>query len=563
MSNEKETVKLSELDIGQLTKVVLDHDLDMARAHDGLRRCGVELLTRANKTDISGDLVIQWIEDGHRTPEEIEKVELAVGDYYRGMVDKPVEPEPTPDRSPVFDRFDPKLFEYAAMRGDIVVIDGGMSQQLVAELIYKAMVKDGGNEIVVRVIGKCPAIYIGGGDRKAKTVHYDNGTPVSSIQFIGVTSDAEISGLKFDDDYGGIDGEIRLSGTLKVSPVSNSDGTGQGDKACIACRTLMPNLHLVMEEGIDTVVPEEWTRYDGFGAKWGVFLMGCKLTAIRPIGDPKREHEFYIKNMVSSHVYQGTNRTRMWTDPAGATRELGNGRTYAQHSNRVPDVYPKGGPPSQGDVIFEECNAVCCGWEGMLAWEKKGTKLVPVLDDDGEETFYTDGDPILEEVPTIEVRSGKKHGGGGFDFTGHGNTGASFQVLRCKSTRPHCGSVANWNEPGPKEKRTENNSSGLRCWMIDAPSNGNPTGAIINPLTTSLTVAGHATRLVIIEGYEVIDKPEGTRVAFQVSGTKRLEMTGCNVNGDPVGIGTPHLKLDHQDGQTPIEMWSVDLRLKA
>ena len=139
--------------------------------------------------------------------------------------------------------------------------------------------------------------------------------------------------------------------------------------------------------------------------------------------------------------------------------------------------------------------------------------------------------------------------GGGSDFTCHGHTGDSFELIECESNESYCGSVAVWNEVS-NSKKADNNPLGIRSWMI----RGSGDDPVIYDPFSGVTEESWATSLVAIIGFEVFGKrAPNQRTPFLVSGTRTLHADGLVVDGKTVLVGSEHLRLDHQKGATPIK----------
>lgn len=393
------------------------------------------------------------------------------------------------------DRFE----EFIALRE--VHVDGSMSQKEIDDMIGDP----NGTRVIVH--GTIPQVYIGGSNNYAIT-GLDQ-TPVHDLEFVGADDTATIKSVKFGGDRGGIDGEVRFR-NITVQPALDGDFS--------PFRTIgsMYDMHLIMQD-VSLTVPEGWTGFM-FGMKWGARLQGPRLTVLGLESDPAREHTFYLSNCSDVWLENVRNRTRMYTDVAGVIRELGNGRTLIQHANRVPDTYPKGGNPSTGSIVYKNCVATLCGWEGITAWTDK------------EGNIHAGGKP-----------------GGGSAFTLHGHTGDRFLMLNCTAQDTLSGGIAVWSEPG-YGKATESNPLGIRSWMISE------SGETYNPFLAA-SVDGWTARQVDIVNY--VQEAAGSRTAILVSGTRRLTIEGAMVEGVPATVESGHIKLNHQAGVRAIEFSEI------
>lgn len=448
----------------------------------------------------------------------------------------------------------PQSFDSALDRIDInrfddvpsIYVEEGMTEQEVAAAVNPVLYANGGVAQIV-VSGKIGSLYIGGSH--AQAIHND-GEPIVALHVVGHGSGAEVGAIKFATNRGGVDGEVRLE-NIDVTPKADGNGNGIGDKAPIATLDSMYSMHLVLLN-VGTKSPLGWTAYDGMGAKWAVFLSGCRLTVMDLVADPVREHTFYIKNMRDAFVERARNTTRLFTDAAGDVHLIGNGRTFEQHSNRVPDVYPKGGKFSEGDIVFKDCEAHACGWEGMLATEKWEYAEVPLLDPvTGEQVIFESSVGPVPQTHMVKELVGINPGGkpsGGSDYTNHSHTGGGWYLFNCQSIQPNCGGVAAWNEISHKKKSTEN-PNGNRSWLIGA------NGEILNPYEVDSGGDGHGTNLVVIEGYRM--EGRGNRTPMLLSGTKELHVDGALLDGAPMELGVD-IKLDHQAGASLIETATVN-----
>ena len=358
------------------------------------------------------------------------------------------------------------------------------------------------------VHGSIAPIYIGGG--KPYSITGPDGTAAHDILFVGADDTATIRGVKFGTSAGGVSGEIRFSG-LTMTPSTD------GDFAPLRTLDHMIDMHLILED-IRLETFDDWKAFGGFGMKWGALINGCKLTVIGLVADPAREHTFYIKNCWDVWIQDARNTTRMFTDAAGVERELGNGRTFEQHSNRVPNDFPKGGAPSKGVFVFKNCVGVMCGWEGMLAW----------ADAEGE------------------VHAGGKAAGGS-TFTVHGHTGSLVRYIDCEALDPYCGGLAIWNEVGSNTKSNAN-VLGLRGWMFDLE------GELFNPLE-STELDGWCTDRIEVQGYR--QNSVGSRTPLLLAGVREVSLVDLMIAGEPVADGSEHIKINHQKGVTPIELMEI------
>jgi hypothetical protein len=512
--------ELKSISLDDIKKVVAKSDELLSSFSLALRQVVPELLRRVEtKTEpLTLTNVAAWVIDVNHgaTSSELRALHLIVSSAMAEIPlasREPVEVEEVIPFESAVDYYDSTKFDDAMS----VHVNETMDEAEVAYYITDALDIADGAPLRVFVDGEVGRITLGGKTKRAITT--TNGKPIGDIEFVGRADGeraATIFGLKFGGGASGIDGEVRLSGDLVVCPARNGDGTGMGDKASIATLEEMPLLRLVILEGVSCDAPIEWPHYEGFGYKWAVFLSGCTLVvdgnSTRPFAAPAREHTFYVKNMRFVFVERAWNDTRLVTDHSGVTRVLGNGRTFAQHSNRVHDVYPKGGDPSVGRIVFRDCVAHHCGWEGLL-----------------------DG--------------GKASGGS--DFTCHGHTGESFELIDCESVNPYCGSIACWNEVSHK-KKTASNPEGVRCWLSYEDAT---LTATLNPSAVPVPATNaHGTRRVRVEGFQVVGpRLASHRTPLLISGVRVLDLEGVRVNDDYItDDASPHLRLNHQRGVAPI-----------
>ena len=520
--------------LSRLSKMVTPEDID-AIAQQAVADALEEGVPDGAIQMLALGAVVAWIQKPERTEAELVAIVQAVDDV-------PVSPDadappPLPADEPVPP--DPLNFADARDRyapwtttGPEVSITEGMSPLDIRDALRGAngLVVSG---TTVRVSGAIKGLYIGGGHTYA--VSNADGSPLGDLRFIFAPG-ARVDGLKLGNSKGGIEGELRL-----VDPVlraaSNDDGTEMGDFAPLRMLDHMPGMHLVVVN-VDVEVDMSWKSYDGFGIKWAVYLKTCRATFYGFAADPAREHSFYYHNTIDLFVQHGTNRTRAFTDAAGDTRFLGNGRTFEQHANRVPQGYPAGGNPSRGSIVFKDCEAVRCGWEGQLAWADK----------DGV------------------VHPGNPNAGGGSDFTCHGHTGDVYALIDCKSTDPFAGSVACWNEAAAKNA-TDANQLGMRGWLLRDVDTITEVieGVVFSPLAGKLPEKSWGTERFVVSGFTVTgERGPQQRQPFLISGARRVELEDLYVNGidsllEPLGDGfSDDVLLDHQPGVTPIETLVVD-----
>jgi len=448
-------------------------------------------------------------------PELLKRLEQ----YETPPVEPDIKPTPVPGhKESATDLYDAGKFEDCADL-DSVNISSGMTQKGIADIIEYGIKSAKGKPLRVNVSGKVSAIYLGGGHKHAINTEE---LPLGDIELYGLTEDAEICGLKFGSDKGGVNREIRLSGGVAVSPHANPDGTGMGDKAAIHVRDHGTGLKLVITPGSTCRVDPTWEDYDRMGCKWMIFGSDFELVVdaddLMPFCDPCREHSFYLKNMRSVFVEGAWNAARVMQDAAGDEWLLGNGRTFAQHTNRPPAEYPKGGPASTGRIVFKDCVATRCGWEGQLATMGADMQVIP----------------------------GNPKAGGGSDFTCSGHTGIVYELRGCESLEGYAGAVACWSEQVHTSESAQN-PDGYRCWMFD------DEGAANDPALVTLASDKWSTKFVDIKNFSVSgERTPEQRPAFLLSGTEALSLESLSVFGESIHEGSEHLRLNHQSGATPI-----------
>jgi len=524
---------------------------------------GSELLSRlvVPQPVLDLDTIVAWIKDEARTEADLIALNIAIDE----VPEIPVDPDPDPPVDPEPEPVDPDPLDFASASDrysaswpthTVVAIDASMTKM---EILNAVRGSDSGGTVkpgtVVMVSGVIEGLWIGGGH--AYAISNADGSPLGDL-CLDFMPGARVDGFKIGDSKGGIEGELRLVNpvlraddmdvTVKPLPdgtygvvktdldaepvIIDSDeamhnGETMGDFAPLRLLNHMPGLHLVaIATSIE--VDDRWKSYDGMGIKWAVLLKTCRATFDGFIADPAREHSFYYHNTVDLFAEGATNRTRLLTDAAGDTRVLGNGRTFEQHANRVPQDFPKGGAASTGSVVWKDCEAVRCGWEGQLAWIDSHGVVHP-------------GNPIA---------------GGGSDFTCHGHTGNVYALIDCRSTKPYAGSVACWNEAVAQSK-TDANPEGHRAWMLT------PTGHIYNPIEDG-DLHGWGTTRFVVSGFTVMgERAPQQRRPFLISGALRVELDGLSVNGfddmdDLLNDIYPIVVLNHQEGATPIGTLVVD-----
>lgn len=449
------------------------------------------------------------------------------------------------------DRYDP----FVATR--TVAIHSSMSPYEIRQMVRNSEGQvERGTRVVVH--GVVEGMWVGGGH--AHAISNEDGTPVGDLEFVGQAA-SRIDGLKIGDNKGGCEGEIRFrslnvraddrdveieqlldevgvptgeylihkegeeDAVLVDLDEAHSDGDSQGDFAPIRLLDHMPDMHLILE-AVRITVDKAWLGYAGFGIKWACFVKTCRLTVNGLVADAAREHTFYFHNTVDAWIEAAENLFRDFTDLLGVTRKMGNGRTFEQSANRVPQTYPKGGLASTGRIVLKGCIARMCGWEGVLPWRDSGGS----------------------------IHAGGKAGGGS-DFTNHGHTGELWAVYDCKSISPYCGTIAVWNETS-KKNVTADNPMGYRGWMVD---NDNLEGneEVFNPLIEAPDgIAAYGTRRVEIVNFE--QTGTGNRRMIQVSGTQELYVRGVTRDNNPVNLDTPDdFRVNHQAGAAAVLLVDV------
>lgn len=212
---------------------------------------------------------------------------------------------------------------------------------------------------------------------------------------------------------------------LEVTPLAHGH-----DFAAIRMESMAPAFKLVAH---DITVSGAGGGWKGFGMKWGMVLMGCEASIEGVWFGPALEHSLYLMNMRDYTLNDCENGTLLKDG-----RVLGNGRTFFQHSNRLPNGGAGiGGPPSSGTHRILNCTASHCGHEGI-------------------------------EYGTPE---------GGSDFTYHGHTGVEVLMEGLTSYNPYCGSVAFWN-PSADKLITTDNPYGLDAWQVSGGSLHDPSWSV-------------------------------------------------------------------------------------
>ena len=325
-----------------------------------------------------------------------------------------------------------------------------------------------GTRLLVPEDMEVEALKFGGGSHP---ITMADGSPVRDVE---VTGGGTVKGVEFHQD---IDGEVILR-NLTLRPMHKHD------QSPVRCVGMVYGLHLT---GLDLRIrgTEGATSWGGFGMKQGMILQGCSASLYGLDFDPAQEHSIYAMNLRGAHVENAINRT---TTINGF--EVGNGRTFFVHQNRIADAKKAiGGLASSGPIRLIELTAVRCGHEGLLQGH----------------------------TPS-----------GGSDFTIGGHTGEPVEMRDLLSGNPYCGGIAVWAETHHSEE-SATNPLGVRCWTRDE-------GGIIYHPTEGVRFA---TSRVEIDGYEILrsDVPEG-RTPVLISGVEsgwlnNVPETGIDIGHQP------------------------------
>lgn len=304
-----------------------------------------------------------------------------------------------------------------------------------------------GTRLLVPEDMEVEALKFGGGNHP---ITMADGSPVRDIE---VTGGGTVKGIEF---HQGIDGEVILR-NLTLRPMHKHD------QSPVRCVGMVPGLFLT---GVHLRIlgTEGATSWGGFGMKQGMILQGCSASLYGLDFDPSQEHSLYAMNLSHLDFENAINRT---TTINGF--EVGNGRTFFVHQNRIADAKEAvGGPPSSGQLTLRELTAVRCGHEGLL-------------------------------------QGYAPSGGSDFTIAGHTGTVAMMDLL---SGNPYCGGIAVWGETHYSEESNAN-PLGVRCWTTDGE------GKVYHPNEA----VHYAVDGLVVDGYEVLrsDVPEG-RTPVLISG---------------------------------------------
>lgn len=501
--NHDAPAPLSETSLGELALVAAQSGIAIDQALAALRLIVPELLLRS--ATVTHEELIDWI---LRDADSLELYEIVGAatmalETAEGVETIPATPKETmPASLSGADRFE----EFIPER-EVVLEDGDSDKEIRAKIGPDVA----GTRIIVK--GDVGSIMLGGHTPGAISVKTPAGG--QGVEIVGEGRDSSsIAGIKLDGGDGGDDlaGEIRIV-DVAVSPEMNGDGTPMGDYAPLRGKTHLPGVHLILNR-TRFFAPEAWKdTWKGFGMKWAVLVGGLDLTILDMLGGGAQEHDLYGSNLGDVYVERAVSGVREIMGADGIVRPLGNGRTHLQVTNRVPAVFPKGGQPSRGRIVYKDCVANRTGWEGLT---KK-------IDPDGN---------LIE--PTYGA-------GGGAAFTVAGHTGELVRLEGCRVVDPYANGLAVYADNNKKKASTPGNPEGFRCWMVNA------TGEIYDPSQVGIDSAGAwSTRRLEIVDFK--QNRRGSRTPFLVAGTRHLQYLGVQLAGVDVRPVSAEWKLDYQDG---------------